>query len=545
MPTFGLEIELQGLGRAALSGIDFIRFDVHDDGSVRGPTYTVDGLPILFRHNDRSTGAPIIPSGCGEWRGDSIGLELVTRPYEYEELRGPAQQLADYLGHIPQTPRTSIHIHVDVANKSWRYIQNLIRWCYWLEAPLMRLAAGNSGQVHRGARIYAGEYNDYRYARPLSDPIGLPWVSTGRERESALIVMDRLLAANTASEMVSHWGRMDLYWSSGISHYVPHRLHMINLVSVQRIGTLEWRLFDAVYSKLPLFIDLVAAIHRVAEDYSLRPEDVHPVPVLLNDADSHAGFSIQRLSAMLDLDLEPLWGKVWMPGTRQKLRRSHYQDMSLSSFARQPLVLIENNEGVRDKGGDDFHLFYRQQPRQRSRPRPLEQAEQPANVNPAAVIGVPTPSNNFVLQSQSGLDTSYTVTTGVSSSSNGGGGWTITSVDSGPIRAGTPVRRLSSDEQALAEIQRVADAADAAAALAEIEFERNNAAVTQEAGVASEAAFRAELLARFQREQENIAAGLAQAAEQRAESTTESITGRFASEIRPTFTSPTGRRRRS
>ena len=142
---------------------------------------------------------------------------------------------------------------------------------------------------------------------------------------------------------------------------------MINLVAVMRLGTLEWRLFDAVYSQLPFFIDLVMAVHTLAEDPDFDPARIlYPKPALLNDKASHGQVSLGQLCEVLGMDLSPLWGRMWMPPTQGVTRRSHYNAMTLPSFNHTSLQTVLTNADMYDDRTNDFVLYTRRSKSSRS-----------------------------------------------------------------------------------------------------------------------------------------------------------------------------------
>lgn len=323
----------------------WLEYTTHDDGSVRGITYNAGNLSVYPQYDNK--GAAILSVGMQP--GPRFGLELVTRPYEYGELLPLMDKAATVLSHLPQTSRTSVHIHVDVADQPWVYIRRVLLWAHALEAVLFRLACG--GGVHRGARIHDGALNDHRYARPLSSSIAIDWSGTVKP----LIVWNKLINATTASEFVAAWGRLDLFWNGGIAHYCPHRLHMVNLASVLRQGTLEWRLFDGMYENLGNFARIVYAVHRLASQG--EPDFAY---VLGCDALEPA-IDHRWVSRLLDFDCEPMWGSNWQTACQDKALRSHYNDApSLPPFSARGVAQI-NNRRIVDSGNDDFSLFVRRE----------------------------------------------------------------------------------------------------------------------------------------------------------------------------------------
>jgi len=340
---YGLEIEIEGAGRTLLDNInDFgiIRCRLGDDGSIRNPVFSVDNLTII---PISTKNGKILPTGVRE--AERIGLEVITDVASYEEMHLFTQKMSLFLRNTPQTPRASIHFHVDVSDQSWRYVQNLLAWCYYLEAILYRCSS--AGRVHRGARTSRGSPVDYMYCRPLSASICI--------NRRPLVDIDRLLRANSASEFLASWGRLDMFFLSEqrMPHYVPHRLMGVNLYSVLRQGSFEWRLFDGVYDKMNHFFQLICAVHNIAQHR--RPQDIFKSPFLLG---SKPEINVSEISDILGVDLRSIWGSDWQPGVVDIYRQSHYSGSWNSPLiSERPVVRVSDNYNHKDDDTDDFSLY--------------------------------------------------------------------------------------------------------------------------------------------------------------------------------------------
>jgi hypothetical protein len=358
MPTIGIELEFDGLAGGANKILsDRFGNKEFDDRSVRGDTFVADGVPIVpMVRNRKGYDRYIVPSGVGPSR--AVGLESITKPMSEAEAYEFAEYVSIMFGHVPQTARSSIHIHMDVAGKSWRFVQNMLKICYLLEAPLYKLASGGVGKIHRGSRVNHddGQYNDYRFVRPISNGIGVYFDST----LAPLVDPEALFSANSASAFIAAWGRLDYVMNDAEmrnSHYLPHRLHGFNLHSVLRQGTFEFRLFDAVYAKLPSMLDLVLAIYRNAEsgkmpDCGHLPLGSKPYDITATWLSDYFGFDVGRLWSISD---------PWPEPTRQ-VRLNHYHDRSplfLPTLEEVEVMSIKNNTGQRDVGGFEFSLYKR------------------------------------------------------------------------------------------------------------------------------------------------------------------------------------------
>ncbi len=340
--TMGAEIEFSRIGTAATAGLEnWLRFTTYNDGSLRNTTYVAGNLAIYPQEDAR--GNPILSLGMREQ--NPYGLEIVTSPYPYAEFLPLMQKAAQIFGHIPQNSRTSIHVHVDAAEETWQEVRNVLIWARALEAIIYRLAA--AGGTHRGCRAYMGDSNDHKFARPLSDPIGVHWGS----RVKPLIDWAMLTKATTASEFVAAWGRLDIHWGGSLEHYVPHRLHMINIAPLLRLGTIEWRIFDGIYRYIDLFIELVYRIHQLANSGQM--------PDFAFDLGTLPNVDAEWVSKLLNMDVGLLWGDNWQTGCLRRVPLSHYNSQPhLHTFSEVPVQHIIVS-GMRDDGTDAFRLVAR------------------------------------------------------------------------------------------------------------------------------------------------------------------------------------------
>lgn len=327
--TMGAEVEFENVAPTAFEGFNALQYDLHDDGSTRTPTYTIGDtiavIPHTFRDNRQFVASGVIRNS------HNYGMELVTRPMTIADAleSGGLALLSKHLKHIKSTVRTSIHIHIDVANRPWTYVQNAILWAHHLEAVLYRLAAG--GRHHRG------EYNDYKFCRPLSNPIGAFWGSNARKARP-LILMDKINEAQSMTQLLAAWGRLDHL--SQPSHYIPHRLHMVNLASVLRQGTLEWRLFDALYQHLATFVEIVASVHSLAA--------LGPPPTICYPLGSAPDLSMRDVSDMLQVDVSRLWGNRWQNMPEGTFIAPHYDGGRVPRFPAfdEDLYTLSHDNGT-------------------------------------------------------------------------------------------------------------------------------------------------------------------------------------------------------
>ncbi len=353
---WGVEVEIQGITRSYLNllqtmGVLGSGWEVHDDGSCRVPTYSIDGIPFLPQYQDDSLAYPLLPAGAqGE---GSIGFELVSPPLLLEDMKYALHKLRGIFSGTLALPRSSIHFHASAADVSWTEWQRLCRWFYYLESPLYRCSAG--GIEHRGQVAYVdprtgdNRVHDHNYARPLSDSIG---IHTESGRIAHLVNIGDLLSAKTASTFLAAWGRMDTIWGRGFStRWHPWRLMGINLSRINQ-GTVEWRIFNPTYRHLPIFLDIVEAMQTLAGS-GIDP-DFDAMPLGRSPYSEDEEYRI--ISDVLGLDLYTVWGDIPVRACRKAARLSHY-DNSTFILPSRTIQRVINNAGVKDDYTPDYPLY--------------------------------------------------------------------------------------------------------------------------------------------------------------------------------------------
>lgn len=342
----GIEIELQGISAKLASSVNAltpIQFDVGDDGSIRGDCAVIDGVPI------------VLPRRVHKLAGltyDTIGLELISRPYRTSMWKEYAPSIGRFLNNIPTQGNSSIHVHMDIANTDWKIIQEMCGWFLKLENVLYRLSS-------LGMRYHRGEDNSYRYMRPLSCPIH--WSSRDRneddsERDSSSTPVIRtrvLLDAPNASKFFSAWGRLDMRWGN-TEHYCPQRLHGLNLVPVSKQGTIELRIFNGAYGFLPEVIEICSAFYQLAHTVSYKDYN-YSGPLGSSAADTKVQDILYNVLGLKDTKrLKRMWDKAeWCEAPEDQDLLHHYRYSKLSDRAAiQTIVTIGSPIYTMDNGGD-------------------------------------------------------------------------------------------------------------------------------------------------------------------------------------------------
>lgn len=324
-----MEIEIPYVSNHLESSLEFLAHNLHDDGSLRFTNYFVDDLPIVTRNQELL----VHRSGFG---AQGMGLEIVTSVYEADELLPILIRLRDLIQHIPTHPRASVHIHMDVTEKPWIFVKSLCLCFYHLEAVLYRLSA--CGEKHRGELSFNGEYQDHKYARPLSAPIATQF----RGRTKPLIDMKHLVGSKTATEFLASWGRLDI--TSG--HYIAQRLHGINICPVVYQGSVELRIFNGCYRFLPEMLLIAQTLYDLA-----GKGDPLDMPLLLG---GEYDVTAKDVCEIFNADLTSMWGKHWLRPIQDRNKLSHYRENTLVSGEIEP---YRNNRREIDDGSEDFVLY--------------------------------------------------------------------------------------------------------------------------------------------------------------------------------------------
>jgi hypothetical protein len=176
----------------------------------------------------------------------------------------------------------------------------------------------------------------------------------------SLVDIDTLLEAKTASQFVSAWGRMDVYWGRSLpSQWTPWRLMGLNLESVNKRGTLEWRVFNGVYYAMPAFLNLVAGVHAAAMQ-GKEPEESYvelSTPWILGQRHVSENTQLTILNDLCQYDFSHVWGFEPVDACRQTALPSHYEDSNTWLMPEGRVNPIVNNFEERDNGSETFPLY--------------------------------------------------------------------------------------------------------------------------------------------------------------------------------------------
>lgn len=356
---YGLEAELPEMHQAPSCLFSEFPHEVADDGSIRANTYRIGDIPIV-NSGKYLRDLSLLTDGLLPERGGYIGVELAFEPLDFQNALELADRLKSVCASMPQSNEAAIHIHKGMENKSFREIQLVLKWTYYLEAILFSIAKGNY-PLHRGMS------NNFKYARPLSSPITWHEFEYGAPVQVPLLHIKKILEAKSFSEMLAYWGRLDYYWNQlhRMRKWIPQRLAMISILPLAKIGTLEYRLWNACYESTKAFLHVVEAIHTLAE-HGIEPDYYFDIPLVLGyqpDAQDMNHFkrvievAVEQNKA---IEFNTILGSVrdWVKFNPQIAAFHHYKCVQAPKLqSTDDINLVYNNNAELDTMTPDFIVY--------------------------------------------------------------------------------------------------------------------------------------------------------------------------------------------
>lgn len=256
LDTIGIELESIALGREfvgrLLAGLpDGLgnNFKVHRDGSSEMNIYSVG---IAGNRNNR-----VIVNAHTKAAEDlfhnsvpqsTIGYELISNPMDIDTaelslwaLLPRLEMNGDFISE-----RCATHVHVG-AMKNLGFLKNSLALGLWFDEVLYALA-------HLDGDIFRGYSNNANYARPLVN--GPHFHYDGNFYQ--VLNWEQALDSQNIYEFFTTYG-IDLE-NGELPKYHPARYFGINLYSVPRIGTLEFRHFNQSFNP-----SMVSAVSKVCQ----------------------------------------------------------------------------------------------------------------------------------------------------------------------------------------------------------------------------------------------------------------------------------------
>ena len=229
--TFGLEIETTSLdqNRFPISLRD--TWTATHDASIESPETFLRDLNLPFTADKR---AEEILNRSTEIMNGKSGAEFVSRILDGDDISTmrKIEDLCRYCNENGEVPsnRAGLHYHISFPSPSLSSLKNLVRIWAHLEDMIYTLA-GMGG-------TYRGWTNNSAYARPLTGE-GIYVPVRNRESWGKAVEIPRLLEATSPMDFFTRFGDCS-YWTQA-SRYFPVRYYGLNLASILKIGTVEFR----------------------------------------------------------------------------------------------------------------------------------------------------------------------------------------------------------------------------------------------------------------------------------------------------------------
>jgi len=221
--TIGIEIEVENINLSNIKNtVKALGFSVIDDASVMSYRQELLGKKVYSKSEVFS-------------KQELFGGEIISHPFELDDIYYIKNlvNLCDLLKKDGEDNyRSSIHIHVNVGDQlNLVDLKSIIRWATRLESVFFRF--GSYGRIHRG------EFNNFNYCRPIT--YKGPLVFFTKNGYGQVLNTIDLLKSKSVSEFWDRYGDCINY---GNKKYHPVRYHWINLFSIFRHGSLEFRVFN-------------------------------------------------------------------------------------------------------------------------------------------------------------------------------------------------------------------------------------------------------------------------------------------------------------
>jgi hypothetical protein len=298
LDTVGIELESLGLTRDRVARIlgNLINglgnnFSVHRDGSSEMNAYHValgNEKNAVFVNSHTEAAKDLFGRN-----GNLVttGYELISSPLDIstaEETLYALLPTLEYSGDFI-SERCATHIHVG-AMKNLGFCKNALKLGLWFDEVFYSLA-------HMDGDKFRGYSNNAIYARPI---VNGPYFQYERGYYQVLN-WERALEADDLYEFFAAYG---VNIESELPKYHPGRYFSINLYSIPRIGTLEFRHFNQTFN--PVLVSAIAKLTQLFVEVAMKVrfkdlKNFEPADVFQLRSPSHY---ITKLNHLLDLGKE-------------------------------------------------------------------------------------------------------------------------------------------------------------------------------------------------------------------------------------------------
>lgn len=295
LDTIGIELESIALTRdkvtsilsKVVSGLGN-NFRVHRDGSSEINAFVVSlggGRNTIMVNSHTPDAEKLFGSKNIK---TVLGYELISNPldiYTAEITLWTLLPMLEKNGDFV-SERCATHIHVG-AMKNLAFLKNCLRLGLWFDEVFYSLA-------HMDGERFRGYSNNAIYARPIQNG---PYFRYDRTHYQ-ILNWEKALHASDMYEFFACYGANV---NSEMIKYHPGRYFSINLYSVPRIGTVEFRHFNQTFN--PAMVSAVAKLCQIFVEVAMKARDKNLKHLDIGNvfAVNHPNYYIDKLYRFLDL----------------------------------------------------------------------------------------------------------------------------------------------------------------------------------------------------------------------------------------------------
>lgn len=260
LDTIGIELESIALSRDAVQRILSKlpaglgnNFKVTRDGSSEMNVYNLSVGNRIVSVNSHTKEAEGLLGG--NYHQSTVGYELISVPMDIDTAEKTIHLLLPSLECNGDfiSERCATHIHVG-AMRNLRFLKNALKLGLWFDEVFYSLSSMGQGR-------FRGYSNNAIYARPL---VNGPYFKCD-EIYLQILNWERALEAEDLYEFFAAYGTNV---SNDMHKYHPGRYFSINLYSVPRIGTIEFRHFNQTFN--PGLVSSVSKLCQLFTEISIK-----------------------------------------------------------------------------------------------------------------------------------------------------------------------------------------------------------------------------------------------------------------------------------
>jgi hypothetical protein len=264
LDTIGIELESIALSRETagrilgkLPGGLGSNFKVTRDGSSEMNVYSVPINNRSIMINAHTRGAEELLNE--KYNKTTVGYELISVPMDIDVAEKTLHALLPSLECNGDfiSERCATHIHIG-AMKNIRFLKNALKLGLWFDEVFYSLSP-------MGQDKFRGYSNNAIYARPL---LSGPYFKYERDYYQ-ILNFKRALESDDLYEFFATYGTTNI--DGELHKYHPGRYFSINLYSVPRIGTIEFRHFNQSFN--PGLVSSISKLCQLFTEIAIKSGD--------------------------------------------------------------------------------------------------------------------------------------------------------------------------------------------------------------------------------------------------------------------------------